>query len=219
MTEDVCFERVLTNFKAPESTADFGMYELKDKAYDEVNPFYFHYARNRREGVENVLKARLKKESPSSRHPSSDPVIVPGPWKCDVGPFKNLHTVFESDVLLQIVFYGLHNILVLTNSTGESPPSAEAILDQVLHLIMLALVNHGPTFSLLSSSKTFEQITLLGVICALEHHEKFKPYKTRAQWIISQYHSHVPEEVQCRRKVKDAANSASATGKFCDQLQ
>jgi hypothetical protein len=37
-------------------------------------------------------------------------------------------------VLLQIVFSGLHNILVLTNSTGESPPSAEDILDQVLHL-------------------------------------------------------------------------------------
>ena len=66
-------------------------------------------------------------------------------WKCEVGRFKNLRAVFESDVLLQIIFYGLHNILVLTNSTGESPPSAEAILDQVSHLVMLAL---GATFSL-----------------------------------------------------------------------
>jgi E3 ubiquitin-protein ligase UBR1 len=208
MAEDVCFERVLSetaNFKAPESTADFGMYELKDEAYDEVNPFYFHYARNRREEVENVLKARLKKKNPSPANRNLDPVIVPKPWKCELGPFKNLHTVFESDVLLQIIFYGLHNILVLTNSSGESPPSAEAILDQVLHLVMLALVNHGAAFSLLSSSKTFDQITLLDVICALEHHDKFKPYKARAEWIISQYYLHVPEEVQRRRKVEDAA--------------
>jgi len=211
MAEDVCFERVLSetaNFKAPESTAEFGTYELKDEAYDEVNPFYFHYARNRREEVENVLKARLKKKNPSPGSPGYDPVIVPKPWKCELGPFENLNSVFESDVLLQIIFYGLHNILVLTDSSGESPPSAEAILDQVLHLIMLALVNHGATFSLLSSSKTFAQMTLLDVICVLEHHDKFKPYKARADWIISKYYLHVPEEVQRRRKVEDAANVA-----------
>ena len=67
VAEDACFERVLSetaNFKAR-------MYELKDEVYDEVNPFYFHYARNRREEVENVLKARLKK------NPNLNPVIVP----------------------------------------------------------------------------------------------------------------------------------------------
>ena len=185
------------------------MYELKDEAHDEANRFYFHYARNRREEVENVLKARLKKKNSTPDNPHFDPVIIPKPWKCEVGPSKNPHTVFESDVLLQIIFYGLHNILVLTNSTGESPPSAEAILDQVLHLIMLALVNHGAAFSLLSSSKTFDQITLLDVICALEHHEKFKSYKARAEWIISQYHSYVPGEIQSRRKIKDVANDSS----------
>jgi E3 ubiquitin-protein ligase UBR1 len=75
MTEDVCFERVLSktaNFKAPESTADFGVYELKDEAYDSVDPFYFHYARNRREEAENVLEARLKERSPSPRNSNSD---------------------------------------------------------------------------------------------------------------------------------------------------
>jgi len=209
--EDVCFKRVLSetaNFKAPGSTADSGAYTLKDEAYDEVNPFYFHYARNRREEVENVLKARLKKEKSSQGNPNFEPVVVPKPWACKVGPFKDLHTVFGSEVLLQIIFYGLHNILVLTNTSGKSQPSAEAILDQVLHLIMLALVNHGAVFSLLSSSRSFSQITLLDVICALEHHDKFRPYKARVGWVISQYYFHVPEEVKRRRKVEDVANGA-----------
>jgi hypothetical protein len=90
MAEDVCFERVLSEtegFGVPESAADLGMYELKDEAYDEIDPFYFHYARNRREEVENVLKARQK--NPSPRNQNSDPVIVPGPWRCEVGPFKS----------------------------------------------------------------------------------------------------------------------------------
>jgi len=207
--EDVCFKRVLSetaDFKAPESTVDSGTYELKDEAYEEVNPFYFHYSRNRREEVENVLRARLKKK-PSPGNPNFDPVVVPKPWTCEVGPFKNLRTVFESEVLLQIIFYGLHNILVLTNTSGEFPPSAEVTLDQVLHLIMLALVNHGAVFSLRSSSRSFSQITLVDVICALEHHDKFRPYKARAEWIISQYYLHVPAEVQRRRKVENVANN------------
>ena len=79
MAEDVCFKRVLSgtaNVEAPEPTADFGMYELKDEAYDEVNPFHPHYARNRRREVENVLQARLKKRNPFPGIPNSDTAIV-----------------------------------------------------------------------------------------------------------------------------------------------
>lgn len=117
-------------------------------------------------------------------------------------------TPLSSEILLQVIFHRLHNILVLTNSLGKSPLSAEAILDQVLYLIMLALVNCVAVFSLLSSSKTFIRMTLLDVIYELEHHHKFKPYKARAEWIIPQYYLSVPEEVHCRRKIKDTANGA-----------
>jgi E3 ubiquitin-protein ligase UBR1 len=201
MVEDVCFERVLAeaaSFRPPESTSDSGIYELKDEAYDEINPFYFHYTRNRREEVETVLKNRLKKQTGIS-----DPVIVPKSWNCNHGPFANLVSVFESDVLLQIMFYAVHNILVLTDSFGEAPPSAEAILDQGLHLIMLALVNHGTAFSQLALIKQFEQLTLIDDICTLEHHEKFKSYKPRAEWILTQFARHIPQEVNKRRRASD----------------
>jgi E3 ubiquitin-protein ligase UBR1 len=59
MVDDICFERVLkevANFKAPESTTDSGVYELKDEVFDEVNPFFYHYTRNKREEVEPLCR-------------------------------------------------------------------------------------------------------------------------------------------------------------------
>lgn len=206
LVEDICFERVLkevANFKAPESTTDLGLYELKDEAYDEVNPFFYHYTRNRREEVENVLRTRMKKKSGDA-----DPVIVPKPIGVTDGPFAVLSATFESEALLQIMFYAIYNILALTESSGASPPSAEAILDQVLHLVMLAIVERATTFSHLSAIKSFEEDkTLIDVICTLEHHDKYKPYKTRVEWILGQMESHVPEEVRSRRRVLDTSRA------------
>lgn len=200
MADDVCFEHVLrqvANFKTPEATADTGTYELKDALYDEVNPFYYHYARNRREEVEAVLKARLKKKTGEA-----DPVIVPKPIGIETGPFSILPSLLESEVLLQVIFYAIDNILVLTESAGMTPPSAEAILDQAFYLVMTALVERASVFSHLSALKVFEGGKhLINVICAMEHAEHFKPYKARVEWILEAMSKFVPEEVQARRKV------------------
>jgi hypothetical protein len=146
--DDICFERVLkevATFKAPESTSDSGVYELKDEAFDDVNPFFYHYTRNKREEVETILRNRLRK-----RTGVADPVIIPKPFGVTSGPFSIIPSTFESDALLQVMFYGPYNILVLTYSSGSAPPSAEAILDQVLHLIMLAIVERAMIFSHMS---------------------------------------------------------------------
>ena len=58
--------REVTKFRPPESVMDTGIYELKDECFDEVNPFFFHYTRNKREEVEAILKARLKKITSST---------------------------------------------------------------------------------------------------------------------------------------------------------
>lgn len=75
-------------FKAPESTSDLGTYELIDDAFDEVDPFFYHYTRNKREEVELVLRNRLKK-----RFGVQDPVIVPRPLHLPDGPFSSLSSV------------------------------------------------------------------------------------------------------------------------------
>ena len=202
MVDDLCFEQVLrevANFKPPDGTTDTGVYELKDEAFQEVNPFFYHYTRNKREEVEVVLQNRMMKKG------VKEPVIVPKQLGIEYGPFKNLAVSFESEALLQIMFYGIFNILVLTESSGTTPPSAEAILDQSLHLVMLALVERPVVFCRLAAVKSFEEDkNLIDVICTLEHHEKYKTYNPRVEWILARFEEHVPEEIQARRRVLEA---------------
>ena len=134
MADDVCFGHVLrqvADFRAPEATTDTGTYELKNELYNEVSPFYYHYAQNRREEVEAVLKARIKKKTGEA-----DPVIVLKPIVVETGPFSILPSLLESEVLLQVMFYAVYDILVLTEAVETTPPSAEAILDQAFYLVM-----------------------------------------------------------------------------------
>lgn len=203
MVDDICFERVLkevANFRPPESTTDSGVYELKDEAFDEVNPFFYHYTRNKREEVETILQNRLKKKTGDA-----NPVIIPKPIGIHSGPFSILVSSFESEALLQVVFYSLFNVLILTDTSGSTPPSAEAILDQSLHLVMLALVERPSIFSRLSAVKFFEEgKNLIDVLCTLEHHENYKIYQARVEWILARMECHIPEEVQARRRVLES---------------
>src|ERR1700722_5173484 len=118
LADDVCFERVLkevAHFKPPESTNDLGMYELKDEAFDEINPFFYHYTRNKREEVDTILRTRLKKKTGVA-----EPVLIPKPLGVTSGPFAIIASVFESEAVLQIMFYSLYNVLVLTDSAGSA---------------------------------------------------------------------------------------------------
>ncbi|OCH94170.1 hypothetical protein OBBRIDRAFT_884943 [Obba rivulosa] len=210
MVDDVCFERVLKEvaiFKPPELTTEHGVYELRDESFEDVNPFFYHYTRNKREEVENVLRSRLKKKTGEN-----DPVIVPQPLDIPFGPFSVLSATFESEVLLQIMFYGLYNVLTLTEAMGAAPASAEAILDQVLHLVTLACVNRLRTLSERAAEKNFEEgKNLLDVLCELEHHDKYKPYKARVAWILDQIAKERPSEVQQRRRTPVVADQIDAS--------
>ena len=204
LVDDISFDKVLkevATFRPPESATDSGVYELKDEMFEEVNPFFYHYTRNKREEVENILRTRLKKKTGVA-----DPVLVPKPFPVTSGPFALMSATFESETLLQVMFYSLYNILVLTDSSGSAPPSAEAILDEALYLITLAIVERPAVFGHLSAVKTFEEEkSLIDIICTLEHHEKFKIYRPRIQWILDQVEVQVPEEIQGRRKVIDVS--------------
>ncbi|KAK7453361.1 E3 ubiquitin-protein ligase ubr1 [Stygiomarasmius scandens] len=256
LVEDVEFERVLRagglrrqgeekpgwRFKPPESTTDVGMYELvdddSDSAYDpgagsvwdEVNPWFFHYTRNKREEVEGVLKARILRKhrrQQSQKKGEEEPVLVPRRMPIPSNsPYVALPAAFESEVLMQIMFFAVWNVVMETDAdalakrgasgaggvgrTGTPPPSGEAILDQVLHLIMLGIVERGKVFCVLAASRAFhvrptsgggrEEKTLLDVLCKLEYHETYtKAYKPRVGWILDKIAEYVPNEVQSRR--------------------
>ena len=204
MVEDVCFEHVLlevAHFKIPETTTDSGMYELKDECFDEVNPYFYHYTRNRREEVEAILKTRVKKQTGVA-----EPVIVPKSLDIPFGPFVTLTLVFQSQVLHQIIFYAIFNVLNQTEMIGVAPASAEAVLDQALHLVMLGLVEQPQAFSQLAAHKTFDsgnEQCLIHILCTLEHHESYKSLKPKVVWCLDNFLRHVPSTVNEKRRVPD----------------
>ncbi|GBE78568.1 hypothetical protein SCP_0114570 [Sparassis crispa] len=204
MVDDVSFERVLkevANCRAPESGVDSGIFELKDELYDEVDPFFYHYTRNKREDVETTLRNRLKKATGLD-----DPVVVPRPVAITNGPYVALQSVFQSEALLQILFYGIYNILTLTDAIGSSPGSAEAILDQLMYLIMVAVIEQPQVFSGLVAHKPFEEgQTLLDMLCKFECHDSYKPYKSRSGWILQHIAEHQQDEVLKRRRMVSAS--------------
>ncbi|EJD04513.1 uncharacterized protein FOMMEDRAFT_107268 [Fomitiporia mediterranea MF3/22] len=204
MVDDVCFDHVLrevAHFRAPESTMDTGIYELKDECFDEVNPFFFHYTRNKREEVENILKTRLRKKTGEA-----EPVIVPKPNGINSGPYQVLSTVFDSPVLLRVMYSCIDNLLRYADEFERPAPSSEAILDQALHLVMLAIVERGPRFALVVESCKLEPEDdkgLLDVLCTLEHHPVYKAYKPRVDWILNRLGELIPSKVQAKRRVLD----------------
>jgi E3 ubiquitin-protein ligase UBR1 len=114
------------------------------------------------------------------------------------------------------MFYTVFNVLVLTEGsqgaenggtqqTATTPPSGEAILDQALHLIMLALVEREEYVSIMAATRKFEEDrNLVDVICALEYHEQYKGYRARVQWILQKMSPYISDEVAARRREYEA---------------
>ena len=120
------------------------------------------------------------------------------------------HT-WETDIIIQIIYYAVCNVLALTDATSSgagpasSPPSAEAILDQALHLVMLGVVERPRSFSTLASRKKHDGFgngkTLVSALWTLGGHEKYaKLYKARVDWILDRIEAQVPDKVQQLRK-------------------
>uniref|UniRef100_A0A8H8CS44 E3 ubiquitin-protein ligase n=1 Tax=Psilocybe cubensis TaxID=181762 RepID=A0A8H8CS44_PSICU len=215
LVDDPSFEgmlREVANFRPPEGPNETGLYELKDEAYDEVNPFFYHYTRNRREEVENVLRKRIEKRTGKKEW---EVVLTPKPFGVTEGPYKGVSDVWERDLMMQIMFYAIWNVLVVTDSgtAGPSPPSAEAILDQALHMIMLGMVERPKGFSTLASKKVLEGKTLIEVLSMLGSHDKYaKLYKARVEWIFSKMQPHIPDEIRRIRGEENLAGNSGGNG-------
>ncbi|KIO33562.1 hypothetical protein M407DRAFT_231664 [Tulasnella calospora MUT 4182] len=187
---------MVAKYRAPAGTSDFGVYELQDELFDEVNPFFFHYTRNRREEAEGILKARLTKATGNAA-----PVVVPKPMDVTDGPFVDLPLIFHSEVLMQIIFFAIRNVFVHTEAAGSIAASGDAILDQVLHLTMLGLVEQPARFIPLCLGLVFERedMALVDILCKLEYNDVYKAFKPKVQWCLDKMAEMHPTEVAQRR--------------------
>lgn len=233
LVDDVAFEGCLkevATFRPPEGPTETGLYELREEAYEDVNPFFYHYTRNRREEVDTVLRNRIKKKTGKKEW---EIVLEPKGFGVEDGPFKDLSNVWEQEVMVQVVFFAVWNVLVVTDAAsalssdvvtgagaGAAPPSAEAILDQALHLTMLGMVERPTGFSLLAARKRWasngKNKTLLEVLWMLGEHEKYmKLCKGRVDWILERMvgggDGSVREEVKTVRGWLDGSGSGSGS--------
>lgn len=121
----------LASFRAPEGLHDFGVYELKEQYYDEVDPYFFHYSRNNRAEAEQMLKNRWKKhgESRSFQVPRFRPITI--------GPFLRLGNMLHAKLMIQVILYALWNV------KNDRKMNNDLIIDEALHLAMLALIDEN----------------------------------------------------------------------------
>ncbi|KAE8262492.1 hypothetical protein A4X03_0g2408 [Tilletia caries] len=192
LTESCNFDRVLTqvsNFRAPDGTADLGIFELKDEFYDEVQPFFYHYSRNQREQVEEVLQQRQRKKG----LPDSEPVGLPQKMDVPYGPFADgrLSSTVVTSTFVEIVFVALANAYYAMEDVPDT------LVEATLHLITIGLVEQeaafaawltGPSARIAgtnpASSNTETPADVLSLLCRMESDANFKAFKPRITWII-----------------------------------
>jgi hypothetical protein len=192
LTEHPDFDQVLSqvaNFKAPDGIHDHGRYELKDECFDDVDTYFWHYSRNNREEVENVLKARWRKANPDK--PDDAFFVLPKTGRITHGPFKYLGSILHTPVMVQMLTYALWN------DRGKSHNS-DTILDQSLHLVMLALLDTNHRISKEDGfyRHAFEQkyefkdelavrhLSLFDVMVLLREDDEYKEVHGRFDWIF-----------------------------------
>ncbi|KIS71625.1 uncharacterized protein UMAG_00067 [Mycosarcoma maydis] len=213
-TDHAAFERILSQvstFRAPDGTHDFGIFELKDECYAEIQPFFFHYTRNQREKVEEVLRERQKKRlaHSSGRTVSAIKDEELPPWVPSASLhqlrgtlFGRLPDVLSNDILVSLLFKALDQ----TRSLFAYAP--DMLVDAALQIVMIGLVDAADSFADKAASLLISQLeaaddagaeaepkpaaeaTLVEMLCRVELLEKFKPFKGKITWCLEKLASH-----------------------------
>ncbi|CAO3702627.1 unnamed protein product [Rhizopus stolonifer] len=143
LTESETFEVELTkiaNFKAPDGLNDKGMYEIKPECVGEIDPYFWHYTRNKREEAIAALKKRWNQLHPEKTVGDKEEFLVePKPCDIQAGPFQHLGQFLHSKVFVQILLYSLWNTKMFKQAKSE------IILDEALYLAMLAVTDPNHT--------------------------------------------------------------------------
>ncbi|SCZ89359.1 BZ3500_MvSof-1268-A1-R1_Chr1-1g01130 [Microbotryum saponariae] len=215
-TDDSALERVLgevSTFKQPVGNSDQGTYALREEFYTHVNPHFPRFSRNQREEADKIVRAQLKKTFNSSE----EPVIVPSRLEIRSGPFIDLAQALESEALLSIVFHALRT----GRGRGESLFS-EVVLDEALHLVMLALIERPHALAAFALKAQLEDApvdpnnkpdtNLVHVLVKLEDDERVKSIRPKAKWCLDRLSELLGAPVQdLRTVVDDSAGFAKAT--------
>ncbi|EGG04954.1 uncharacterized protein MELLADRAFT_108006 [Melampsora larici-populina 98AG31] len=172
--------KALADFKQPSGINDVGIYSLKPEFYLEIDPYYCRFGRNQREEAEKLMVERLKKISNEV-----DPVNLPMPLKVNPGPFTGLLHTYNSEVLLQIIFYALARV----NPTMKG--YSEYLADQAIHLVMKALIEQPESFANMAVERKLplkganpHAMSLMMMLEAVDGEPAMKGVKRKVNWCL-----------------------------------
>lgn len=203
--DDPALDRILAevaNFKAPVGTADQGTYSLRPERFADVNPYFSRFSRNQREEADKIVREQLKKTTGVS-----DPVIVPTRLEITRGPFVTLAQTFNSDVLHQIIFFSMRH----GRSRGEL--FSEVLVDEAIHLAMLALVEQPDAFVAFAERQLTEtpgEQSLVHLLVTIEEDDRMKSVRHKVRWCLDRLTERIGPSVTALRKVEDTASPAKA---------
>jgi hypothetical protein len=136
---DGSFETYLNEmaiFKPPTGLDDRGLYELKPEYMNQLDPYFWHYSRNQREEAQEVMKGYHNRVNPNQSLKESDEFLfVPQLTQSNLGPFKDVNSFLHSHVFCEMMTYSL------LNYRDGKDDSNDTILDQTLHLAILAAID------------------------------------------------------------------------------
>ena len=187
LTEDVNHEtglekvidRVAT-FKKPTGHNSKGVYELKEKYYEEYNVFFYHYTREDQSKSEEATRSRLKA--------ANKPQVCPPPKMPSLcRSFAGMSNIFQSDLLLHVLK------LVLTRADDlKSRCFSESQVHKVLYLIGMGLVEEerakqeNPNTSM-RFSEAANKIGILKAMETLSGSYRIESHKELLAWTIKKF--------------------------------
>lgn len=127
------FEHLLksvSTFKFPDSTSGHGLYQLQDQYFSEVDPWFWHYTRNERETVDDILRSKQKEKVN---------LLIPklAPLQPSTG-FDRLTEMIHSPIFHQILFFTLWNMTKTESDCGSLASLDDMIFSEVIHLLVVA---------------------------------------------------------------------------------
>lgn len=199
--DDPVLDKVLhevATFKPPVGTTDQGVYTLRPACLAEVSPFFPRFSRNQREEADRIVREHLKK---SGQH-GADPVILPSRLEIKSGPYVELREAFKSEVLWQVIFFSL------LHGKQKGELLSEVLVDEALHLTMLALVEVPAEFGVFAGERKLAPTggqgkTLVEVLVELEEDERMKVVRHKVRWCLDRLTEVVGPSVAALRKVEE----------------
>ena len=196
----------LTLFKTPNSPKDTGTYSLKEKYFDEVDPYYFNYTINKKDDAIKLLKDRIHK---TAGIPYGD--IAISPRSKDVksyGIYKYLGNFTTSQIFMRLL------VKITNHIRFEGPGKLDGLLDTVLHLIHVCSLENLVDFSRYGSvfqscfETKFDQETSLGsILYVMLLNVEFKTHHAKLRAIFDSFrviHTNLVDVMQCHIKNFDA---------------